>query len=271
MSSSRNIYVAVIDDGESNMRQGAPATAEHNDFFLPGTAKFSLLSPEQIPEDGFRSEFDFNGHNSIIGRSPALRRVLNQVGQVGRIIDCLEQSGQIENAVVLYAADNGASGVIFAHGARFGGHALFIKDRKLFYVYNFLGIRPEQQFVSTALKPGKYTLGMKFVREKAGPHHELLGRTKLHVNDKLAWRKHYLFMRYRVSLRRVRVCYKNGNKSKPFGSHTTRKGRTNEKHVFDYGWPAVHQRDVCLRGNLNFSCLCGLGSVCASHARPDHV
>src|SRR4029079_9201799 len=29
-------------------------------------------------------------------------------------------------------------GVIFAHGSRFGGHALFIKDRRLYYVYNFL-------------------------------------------------------------------------------------------------------------------------------------
>ena len=41
-----------------------------------------------------------------------------------------------------------AEGVIFAHGSRFGGHALFLKDRKLWYVYNFLGIPPEQQFVS---------------------------------------------------------------------------------------------------------------------------
>ena len=41
-----------------------------------------------------------------------------------------------------------AHGVIFAHGSRFGGHALFIKDRKLYYVYNFLGIKPEQKFVS---------------------------------------------------------------------------------------------------------------------------
>ena len=30
--------------------------------------------------------------------------------QVGRIIDYLEQSGQLDNTVVLYAADNGASG-----------------------------------------------------------------------------------------------------------------------------------------------------------------
>ena len=55
--------------------------------------------------------------------------------------------------------DANCSGVIFAHGSRFGGHALFIKDKKLHYVYNFLGIKPEQKFVSPELKPGKYTLG----------------------------------------------------------------------------------------------------------------
>jgi arylsulfatase len=80
--------------------------------------------------------------------------------------------------------DASCSGVIFAHGSRFGGHALFIKDKKLYYVYNFLGIKPEQQFVSPALKPGKYTLGMEFVREKAGKFHESLGKTTLYVNDK---------------------------------------------------------------------------------------
>ena len=56
-------------------------------------------------------------------------------------------------------SDANCSGVIFAHGSRFGGHALFIKDKKLYYVYNFLGIKPEQKFVSPELKPGKYTLG----------------------------------------------------------------------------------------------------------------
>jgi arylsulfatase A-like enzyme len=81
--------------------------------------------------------------------------------------------------------DPNASGVIFAHGSRFGGHALFIKDKKLHYVYNFLGIKPEQEFVSPELKPGKYTFGMEFVREKAGEHHESLGTTKLYVNDKV--------------------------------------------------------------------------------------
>src|SRR5262249_31069657 len=74
---------------------------------------------------------------------------------------------------------------IFAHGSRFGGHSLFIKDRKLHYVYNFLGIKPEQKFVSRELKPGKYTLGMEFTRVTAGPNQESLGTTALYVNDEV--------------------------------------------------------------------------------------
>src|SRR6185503_11347273 len=68
-----------------------------------------------------------------------------------------------------------AHGVIFAHGSRFGGHALFIKDGKLHYVYNFLGIKPEQKFVSEKLAPGKHALGMSFTREKSGQYGESIG------------------------------------------------------------------------------------------------
>ena len=76
-----------------------------------------------------------------------------------------------------------SEGVIFAHGSRFGGHTLFIKDGKLHYVYNFLGIKPEQTFVSDVLEPGKHTVGMEFVREGAGEHMESLGTAKLYVDE----------------------------------------------------------------------------------------
>ena len=79
-----------------------------------------------------------------------------------------------------------AGGVIFAHGSRFGGHSLFIEDHKLSYVYNFLGRKPEQKFVSKVeLKPGKYTLGMEFTRAGAGANKEALSTMKLYVNDKV--------------------------------------------------------------------------------------
>ena len=81
--------------------------------------------------------------------------------------------------------DANCGGVIFAHGSRFGGHSLFIKDKKLHYVYNFLGIKPEQKFSSGELTPGKYTLGMEFTREGKGTYGESTGKTKLYVNDKV--------------------------------------------------------------------------------------
>jgi len=82
--------------------------------------------------------------------------------------------------------DADASGVIFAHGSRFGGHALFIKDHKLHYVYNFLGIAPEQDFVSSVtLTKGKHTLGMEFVRDTTGSHGESIGHMNLYVDDKI--------------------------------------------------------------------------------------
>jgi len=78
-----------------------------------------------------------------------------------------------------------AAGVIFAHGSRFGGHTLFLKGKKLHYVYNFLGIQPEQHFVSGNLAPGKYTVGVEFTREKTGAQKESEGTVKLYVNDKV--------------------------------------------------------------------------------------
>ncbi len=77
---------------------------------------------------------------------------------------------------------------MFAHGSRFGGHALFIKDHKLHYVYNFLGIPPEQHFMSNGngLAPGKHVLGRRVLRRRGrasiGESH---GTTKLYVDDEV--------------------------------------------------------------------------------------
>lgn len=82
--------------------------------------------------------------------------------------------------------DPNADGVIFAHGSRFGGHSLFIKDKKLYYVYNFLGIKPEQVFVSSqTITTGKHTFGFEFTREDAGENGESLGKGHLYIDDKM--------------------------------------------------------------------------------------
>lgn len=78
-----------------------------------------------------------------------------------------------------------AQGVLFAHGSRFGGHTLFIKNGRLHYVYNFLGIPPEQAFVSEPLSEGAHALGVEFIREGVGEHRESIGTAKLYVDDKV--------------------------------------------------------------------------------------
>jgi arylsulfatase len=71
-------------------------------------------------------------------------------------------------AVEVDITSEDASGVLFSHGARFGGHALYVKDRRLKYVYNFVGDK-EQTIESSAEIPlGRVILGASFAREGDG-------------------------------------------------------------------------------------------------------
>jgi arylsulfatase len=136
---------------------------------LDDRTPMEMLAVERPSEEETRERYKYYAGTSPIPESCAA----NVRGRSYKILADVE------------IVDPNCSGVIFAHGSRFGGHVLLIKDRKLEYVYNFLSIKPEQKFVSPELKPGKYTLGMEFIREKAGPNHESLGKTKLYVNDKV--------------------------------------------------------------------------------------
>ncbi len=126
-----------------------------------------ILTLERPEEEAKKDQYTYYPHTSSVPEAVAV----NVRGKSFKIVSNVE------------IKDASASGVIFAHGSRFGGHSLFIKDHKLYYVYNFLGIM-QQQLVSTALKSGKYTFGMEFTKEKAGEHNESIGTAKLYINDK---------------------------------------------------------------------------------------
>lgn len=78
-----------------------------------------------------------------------------------------------------------AEGVIFAHGSRFGGHALYIKDGEVVYVYNFLGIPPVYRVVAPAPNSGPHIIGVEFTKEGMGEYRESLGPLKLHIDDEV--------------------------------------------------------------------------------------
>jgi len=79
----------------------------------------------------------------------------------------------------------GAEGVLFAHGARFGGHTLYVKDNRLHYVYNFVGVF-EQKIDGTEDIPTGQDLILSAAFDKDGedPPHVATGILSLYHGDK---------------------------------------------------------------------------------------
>ena len=78
-----------------------------------------------------------------------------------------------------------ARGVIFAHGSRFGGHALFVKDGQVTYAYNFLGVPPEDRISAPVPPAGRHIIGVEFTKERLGENREAIGPARLYVDDEL--------------------------------------------------------------------------------------
>ena len=64
----------------------------------------------------------------------------------------------------------GAEGVLFAQGSHFGGHALYVKDNRLHYVYNFVGSLVQRIVASEDLPKGEnLILSAAFERDGEDP------------------------------------------------------------------------------------------------------
>lgn len=63
---------------------------------------------------------------------------------------------------------------------------MFVKQGKLVFAYNFLGIPPEQHLICDAPKPGKHVVGVEFAKEGHGEHGEAKGQMKLYVDEEVA-------------------------------------------------------------------------------------
>jgi arylsulfatase len=57
---------------------------------------------------------------------------------------------------------NGAEGVLVAQGSASGGYALYLKDHKLHYAYNYLGIQQFQIATDTTIGDGRHELRFQF-------------------------------------------------------------------------------------------------------------
>jgi len=79
----------------------------------------------------------------------------------------------------------GAHGVIFAHGARFGGHSLYVKDNRLHYVYNFVGMFEQQVVATEDLPTGEnLILSASFDKDGEDPPGVATGTLSLYYGDR---------------------------------------------------------------------------------------
>jgi arylsulfatase A-like enzyme len=78
----------------------------------------------------------------------------------------------------------GAQGVLFAHGSRFGGHALYVSGGRLHYVYNFVG-NDEQHVTATADIPTgeNVVLSASFDKDREDPPGVATGALSLYHGD----------------------------------------------------------------------------------------
>jgi arylsulfatase A-like enzyme len=79
----------------------------------------------------------------------------------------------------------GAGGVLFSHGSRFGGHALYVKDNRLHYAYNFVGITEQKVVADEEVPVGEnLILSASFVKDGEDPPGVSTGILSLYYGDK---------------------------------------------------------------------------------------
>ena len=72
---------------------------------------------------------------------------------------------------------------MFAQGSRFGGHAIYMKDGKMHYIYNWLGEIKQQVVSNKAVPTGASTLSAIFTKEGENPPHVANGTLAIYIND----------------------------------------------------------------------------------------
>ena len=79
----------------------------------------------------------------------------------------------------------GAQGVIFAHGSWFGGHALYVKDKRLHYAYNFIGMFEQKVTATEDLPTGQdLILSASFDKDGEDPPGVATGMLSLYYGDR---------------------------------------------------------------------------------------
>jgi hypothetical protein len=99
--------------------------------------------------------------------------------------DAVSTRGRSWKFAVEANLDKDADGVLFAQGSRFGGYSMYIKDAKLKFVYNYVGLEEQMLTSDVDLPTGDCVLGVSYdLAEVAKEKHAAFGTATLFINDK---------------------------------------------------------------------------------------
>lgn len=122
------------------------------------------------------------GRPELLAGRNSLTLADGMTGMTENVFLSLKNKSNTVTAEVEVPEGSPAHGIIIAQGGRFGGWALYVKDGKPAYDYNFLGMQRFTIAADEVLKPGKSTLRFDFAYDGGGLGKGGMGT--LYVNDR---------------------------------------------------------------------------------------
>jgi arylsulfatase A-like enzyme len=140
--------------------------AKYNGLPLADLNMFETLLRERPYLSRDRQTFTYYPDNAEVGIGAAV-----------------ELRGQSFSAFAEVDLGEDAAGVLFKQGAGHGGHALFVKDGRLQYVYNFMGEDEQAVIAADPLSTGSHILGIRYDRTGTVENsHTPLGDATLYID-----------------------------------------------------------------------------------------
>ncbi|WP_418005008.1 arylsulfatase [Mycobacterium sp. PDNC021] len=144
--------------------------AKYNGLPLADLNMFETLLRERPYLSRDRQTFTYYPDNAEVGIGAAV-----------------ELRGQSFSAFAEVDLGEDAAGVLFKQGAGHGGHALFVKDGRLQYVYNFMGEDEQAVIAADPLPTGRHVLGIRYDRTGTVENsHTPLGDVTLYIDGAAA-------------------------------------------------------------------------------------
>jgi len=121
------------------------------------------------------------GRPDLMGDRTSLTLAEGMTGMTENVFLNIKNRSKTITAEVEIPEGTAANGIVIAQGGRFGGWALYVKDGKPAYDYNFLGMQRFTVASNEALEPGKSTIRFEFAYDGGGAGKGGMGT--LYIND----------------------------------------------------------------------------------------